>query len=360
MTAVVSQLRLTAKGPFESVVHVGAAGPEILDAYAQMEIQRLVLVCGDAEVAAQLRTRTLREEGVEIVEGAVGPRPGPSEWLRYNVSELNGLLNPAGLHDIFPRLRLVSRTSVDVVGLQALLTDLRVPPPTSGRISALVLDVPGLEAGILRSLDVDALNSFDWVALRSATAGLFEQADPPNDAATWLAQQHFRAMGEDTTDPLWIVTLASHDAQAAALAAAQRRLRSLEEQLATAQRDAQSAAQRAAQAQSEHASQVQRLTEARNKQAASAGELGQKLQAATEARVQAERLTQERLAQIDTVTKARDEQARLAADRLKRIGQLETELADTTARFGLLQEELIKAEAHVELISDLLLREPLR
>ena len=56
----------------------------------------------------------------------------------------------------------------------------------------------------------------------------------------------------------------------------------------------------------------------------------------------------------------RDEQAKLAAERLLRTTQLEAELADLTARQSMLREELIKAEAHVELISDLMLWEKAR
>lgn len=82
-------------------------------------------------------------------------------------------------------------------------------------------------------------------------------------------------------------------------------------------------------------------------------------------KAQLEQAVQERQKQVDALIKdkgtlqaARDEQAKLAAERLKRATQLETELNDVNARFGLLQEELIKAEGQIELVSDLLLREP--
>ena len=55
---------------------------------------------------------------------------------------------------------------------------------------------------------------------------------------------------------------------------------------------------------------------------------------------------------------ARDEQTRLAREAQQRKAQLDQELATMAARHGLLQEELVKAEAQIELIADLLLREP--
>jgi hypothetical protein len=77
-------------------------------------------------------------------------------------------------------------------------------------------------------------------------------------------------------------------------------------------------------------------------------------------KAQAEELAQDRLGQVELLSKARDEQANLAAERLHRIAQLETDLTDLTARQGMLREELIKAEAHVELISDLVRWEKVR
>lgn len=59
-----------------------------------------------------------------------------------------------------------------------------------------------------------------------------------------------------------------------------------------------------------------------------------------------------------TLTSARDEQSKLARDAKQRSTQLDAELAEVAARHGLLQEELIKAEAQIEFIADLLLREP--
>jgi hypothetical protein len=131
----------------------------------------------------------------------------------------------------------------------------------------------------------------------------------------------------------------------------------------------------------QRAQQIEQLTKARDEQAKLVAERDAQLQAAAQAKAQAEKLAQDRAAQIEQlskardlqanlaqeretlagqIAKARDEQAKLAAERQKKIAQLEGELADMNARYALLHEELVKAEAHVELISDLVLRESLR
>ena len=54
----------------------------------------------------------------------------------------------------------------------------------------------------------------------------------------------------------------------------------------------------------------------------------------------------------------RDSQTQLIAERDERILQLEANLQESVARLRLMQDELVKGEAQIELIKDLLLREP--
>ncbi len=82
---------------------------------------------------------------------------------------------------------------------------------------------------------------------------------------------------------------------------------------------------------------------------------------ANERQTRIDTLTQEKsglAATRDKLTDERDQQAKLAAAREERIGQLEAELQEALMRLRMVQEELIKGEAQIELIKDLLLREP--
>ncbi|MEI6334674.1 MAG: hypothetical protein WCS87_08960, partial [Methylococcaceae bacterium] len=77
------------------------------------------------------------------------------------------------------------------------------------------------------------------------------------------------------------------------------------------------------------------------------------------------KLAAERQAQNQQLTLAKDEQAKLATERQrqleemqKRIQQLEGQNAEFALRQSLLQEEIVRAEAQIDLIKDVLLREP--
>jgi len=99
------------------------------------------------------------------------------------------------------------------------------------------------------------------------------------------------------------------------------------------------------------------ITTARDEQAKLAAERQQRIDAAIKdkALLSTERdtLAKERTALVA----ARDEQTKAAREARQKLATLEAEMAEIVARHGLLQEELIKAEAQIELIADLLLRE---
>ena len=89
-------------------------------------------------------------------------------------------------------------------------------------------------------------------------------------------------------------------------------------------------------------------------------------------KVEAIKLAAERQQQISQLTKAGHEQAKQAEEfqkqlekmqqslqeKNKRIADLETKIAERTYREQLLENEMIKAEAQLDLIKDVLMREP--
>ena len=71
-----------------------------------------------------------------------------------------------------------------------------------------------------------------------------------------------------------------------------------------------------------------------------------------------EQQLKERQAKIESLIHTRDEQSKKISQQTQRITQLETEQSEMDARQNLLNEEMIRAEAQIDLIKDVLLREP--
>jgi len=115
----------------------------------------------------------------------------------------------------------------------------------------------------------------------------------------------------------------------------------------------------------ERQAQNQQLTLAKDEQAKLAAERQAQNQQLTLAKDEQAKLAAERQAQNQQLTLAKDEQAKLATERQrqleemqKRIQQLEGQNAEFALRQSLLQEEIVRAEAQIDLIKDVLLREP--
>lgn len=352
-----------------TVVHVNPVDAEVLDHYARLGATRIVLVSADSDALSVLQRAAKERAGVRVVEAAVAPRAQEAEWLRFNVRELNGLQQAGSdLRTLYPRLKLLERLPLTTTTLQSLLAQTAPTPAQLGAQNLLVLETPGVEAGLLQGLSLEMIDVFGLILIRGARAGLFEKVEDPDAAHRWLRERFYRpATPPASTDGLWPVSLMCFDVHAAEQAAASRRIEELKvqvEQLCKLRDDqAKSAAERNAQIQAlteagrqsdklaqERLAQIEQLTQARDEQA----------RALAVGQAQAQKLAQDRLAQLDVLGKARDEQAKLAGERQRRIAQLEAELTDLTARQGMLREELIKAEAHVELISDLILWEKVR
>ncbi len=332
------------------VVHLGAT-PGCWPALpADQRPQQLWLVQGDPGQAAELRAEVAAGLAAQVVEAVVAPKAGPAVWHRCNLPGLGGLLPPAALTNVFPRLRVTERLDVQAVALKDWLAGLPSRPDAKEGARVLVIEQPGLEAALLRALPRDALAGFDWLLLRGAREGLFEGGERPGDAVRAAQALHLASARQDAqTDPLWPLLLLRRDE-----AAAERdHLRAERQTLQQALREAQAALNAVTRERDAERQQCEQLTtqlrSAQQAQASAeqqASERGRQLERSEQARQAAEKQATERSSEL-----------KAAREQLQRLPALEAELADCAARQHILQEELLKAEGQIDLITALLLRE---
>lgn len=476
-----------------TLLHVGAVDSTLLRRYAQLAPQRLILACPEPDPAAA-QAAGLPAASMRWLDELPMPAEATAHWMRYNVPGADGVLPPARLREVFPRLAALASRTVKGMALDTLLRRELPNPPDAEHRNLLVINLPGVEARLLEEAAPALLARAHWIALRGAAEGLLEGGDAAERAPARLQPLHFRIACRIDSEPLWPSCLlaldevahgaAEHAREAAALRAELAQARQRADVAEAARRQAEDLAQErqqqwvaAQQAGERHLLQIGEQqaridalagdkAQAERQEAACRGELAQAKQRVAEltqalaerdatlaeqakgrtesdqrinelkqrveqvgqtrdeqSRLAAERqaqltqLNQEKVAadkraeeltrQLEHVTQARDEQARLATERLaqvnkltqdkalvekvagerktaadtlateksalvaardqhakaageaqRRAAQLESELNELAARQALLQEELVKAEAQVELIADLLLREP--
>src|SRR5579862_8385708 len=107
--------------PLGTVVHVGAGRARILERYAALAAERIVLVEGAPEIGAELARQAATHPRMTVHRAVVAPRNGTIGWHRYNLASLNGPLDAEALRPYFARLRALPPATVDTVALVDLL-----------------------------------------------------------------------------------------------------------------------------------------------------------------------------------------------------------------------------------------------
>lgn len=318
----------------DSVLHIGAGSGAEIDCYRSIDIHRLVLIEGDPETAEELRTHPRLPDNAEVLEQVIAAEGGAVEWHRYNLPALNGVLAPAGLRTLYPRLKMLNRERANASAVEDVLKQVGV---CSGGSNLLFLDVPGIEAALLASVPDQLLQSFAWIAVRGCQAACHEGGAPIDAVRSGLYERCFSIELVDAeTDPNWPVLLLRRDE-------AQRenqRLRANAEQLSAAL-DAATAEVSATEAKlaqvsrerdeqmrllSGQSAAIRELNEERDAQIKRLAELQARADELLLQRDEQGRLATERQLRLAELTQAHEEQASFAQDRQTQIVQLQQQL----------------------------------
>jgi hypothetical protein len=196
-------------GDFDTVLHIGAGSGIELDGYRSINIRRLVLVEGDPETAEELRAHPALPSDAEAIEQVLAPETGVAEWHRYNLPVLNGVLPPAELLSLYPRLKVLSRERVQALSLGELLK--RVDAESTGR-NLLFLDVPGLEVILLAPASEPLLEAYEWIVVRGCRGTYYEGGAAIDVVQDRMRQHCYRVdLHDGDTNPDWPTLLFRRD-----------------------------------------------------------------------------------------------------------------------------------------------------
>ncbi|MFN4156360.1 MAG: hypothetical protein ACK4HF_17065 [Paracoccaceae bacterium] len=316
------------------VVAIGAGGSVFLEARARQldgtSVGFVLIGPGAPAPGAALQAVLAQGSGKHVI-GLPGKQAGEGELLVYNLPGMVSLAAPeASLMSIFPGLREVDRQSFPHIAPDALADVFAgLPDPLT-----LWLDLPGAESETLDLLAAaGALQRVRDMALRCGVEPFFAGALGRGQIVAKLESLGFALIATDEDDPDWPELCFRADPQA-------RRIRELE--VALAARDATLV-------------EVQNLAQARfvylNEEKAKVAVLETDLTASKD--------------QAATLGKAFDEAKVALASRdksladAKKIAEAKTlQATELEDRLRLARDELRRAEGQIEIIKDLLLREP--
>ncbi|WP_093993411.1 hypothetical protein [Flavimaricola marinus] len=177
-----------------TIVHLGAGTGEALDNYLDSGAAQIVLVEPEPERAEDLRalvaSLSARDQArVQVIERAVAMQDGTAMLTVFNQTDASSLVPPTGLSELYPGLRVLSRTEVETVSPASLLKTLTLDPDA---LNWLIVETPGLEAQVLRALaDLGGLTQFVRLDLRCGAEPLYEGAASGQEILTWLAEEGY-------------------------------------------------------------------------------------------------------------------------------------------------------------------------
>jgi hypothetical protein len=352
-----------------TLVHVGATAAD-LDSLAALQIARLVLVQADPDAAAELGAATRGWPGnATVVNAAVAAEGRLLEWRSYNLRALNGPLDMSSLRTYYPRLTLLQSRPVQALAFSGLVEQLAL---AEGESHALVLDAPGQDDALMAALAPDLLRRFEWIALRGCREIADANASSFDRSVERLTGSFFRrVMDSQGDDSLWPCALFRFDL-VACLRSQVQALQSKADKDAAEHREALGTIERL---QQETAHQHQQLAVAEAALADKDERVAALQRLQQENAHQHQRLAvaeaaladkDERLAALQARVADIESQARSASVRaeeqqresLARIERLQQENSQLSLRQRLLDEELAKTEGQIEVLKDVLLREP--
>lgn len=343
-----------------TIIHMGAGRCSELDAYLALNPENVLLVEADPRLIEALKARTENLPQVRVLQAAIAVQKGKHTFFRFNLPEAGSLHAPSGLISLFPGLRVVEQIDVETVPPVDVFDAIQLD---GARENLLAIDLPGEEYAVLQALhEADKLHWFQHLHLYCGRDSLYEHAQPAAQILLWLKGHGFDLVTEDIGDdpdrPRWVL-------QRNVLAVEDRALKAQLEHVARV-RDEQ------AELAARYLTEIEQLKESRTKVAEEAESSRKQLEVTTSELCkirmtldQQTRLVAEHVAYIAQLEKIKAEADKIATERQQqlekaqtRVQQLESELNETAARQRLFQEEMVKAEGQIELIKDLLLREP--
>lgn len=359
MRPLIQKLIEKARDERATTLVIGAGNGAELPQLRQLGGSRLVLVEAHPALAQTLVQCVDVARGEEVWPLAITAAPAEQATLHVvNNPQYSSLKPPADLDVYFRNLRVVQQMKVPARSLADAIESLALDTD-AGHL--LVLDVPGQAHELLSATPPRALQSFARIIVRSTVEPLYVEDRSLDDVLALLRDIGFDVDGHDPEAiyPHAAALLGRNDArvdrqrfetllgQVSAECETQTRLaseRSQEIGLLTQERDAQ------ARLAAEHKAELEKAEQT------IAGQ--HKLVSAGEAQIQ--KLAQDVNAQRKLVEQHKADLVGISKqnhDRGIRIAQLENEQAEMGKRQARFDREMIKAEAQIDLIKDVLLRE---
>lgn len=381
----------------QTIIHIGAGEGKDVERQLADNPNRLILVEPNPYLAASLASMTRDLPTVEVYEFAVktGETDESMATLHeYNWNKASSLCDAAELRQIFPGLKKIRSHQVKSISPAAFISQLALD---GDQEVDLVIDAPGEEISIVESLcESGQMSLFSTLTMSCPVTGLYLGSGDIDSLWPRLNALGFDLIKKNESDPEWEnyylkrnrwryelqqadEHLKQSEGQVKRLSEENEGLRhalgAFEQELSRISQESEQnrnlALQRQAKldqtikARDELAglvaqlqTQFDKVKEDKNSKLQQVRDLEEKLKNAIEIQNAETKLVEELKTQVDKAKRSVTEQTKVADDRQQRIYQLENQLAELEQNQKVFLEEMSRAEGQIDLIKDVLLREP--
>ena len=311
--------------PTGLILHIGAGRCSELPDYLAENPRRVLLVEPQKDRARSLAGQAREHAEVEVMPAAVDVAGNSNGKLKiFNLRDYCSLRTPTGLHDSFPGLRKVREVDVETVEISDLVASESLSPDESHR---LVIDAPGEEADIVIALaTAGLLTGFQRIDLHCGIARLYEGGESSSEVLERLSAYGYEVQAsksEVDADRPHVITR---------LSPIKRENMALQEKVEKLVEEHERVKSELAQAEKDRDEARTALQEAQ-----------ERLKKVTESR--------------DSLQARENERNRQLAERQQELQRIQADDAERREREERMQEEIARAEAQIDLIKELVLRE---
>jgi DNA repair exonuclease SbcCD ATPase subunit len=389
--------------PPMGLVHIGAGyGPSVVH-YADWEIPQALLIDADPKACVQLGKQFASKTNWQIKDRFVAPNPGEARFFSASNSAESSALLPEQTAQLWQHLKFTENAELTAASLATLLKETF---DDEGMPNWLIFGC--FEAKAMLASTPSVLESVDFICARviideKLTAlsnsnlqtlkeylencgylcvGVEEERNPAIGHAIFVRNYKNAALAAQSKFEQTAKLAAERQTQIEQLTQAKGEADKLAAERAQQLTQANQAKDVQAKLAAERQTQIEQLTQAKGEADKLAAERAQQLTQANQAKDVQAKLAAERQTQIEQLTQAKGEADKLAAERAQQLlkevematkamkeqatlakesissqQRLEQANLELEARQHRMNDELLRAEAQINLIKDLLLRE---
>ena len=344
------------------------------------DYKRVIAVEARADACQQLVKLQPQIPQLEVIESLVSTQDGQEPFYRYNIAALSANLKGSGLKALFPGLKLLNDELLPAKSLANLVNELKLDFSAG---CALWLDTPANAFLLLKHLaEQKLLRSFTELKLTLPAEALYDNYVPPTEVLAWLQGQFYDLVETGLADPDLPVYSFQLNKLRLDLQNHKGKLKQVVAELAELKAVLESTNQQQTAQQQQAEQQKAELTTKAQQEAAAKAELQKQLDALKQQQTAQQQQAEQQKAEL--TTKAQQEAAakaelqkqlekqsqeltqtqKLSAQRLEKLTELEKQnrilqeqSKELAKRQQALENEMLKAEAQIEIIKELILKD---